>query len=175
MVFDGRVLANNEDLQDPANRLLHILSGIDHVYIEQVRTFGEVDHGPYERVVSTTYRALMLRDEYKEELNDKYNAKWFPIDRLPELIFDHRQTITAAIDRLKRRVRVVPIVFKLLPPRFTIPQLHKLFEGILGETIDKCNFRKKAQGYDFFVQTARKRSVRIKKKGAFLHHFDEKI
>lgn len=168
----GGFVGNDEDLDDAAYRVLHSLSGLEEVYMEQVKTFGKANRDPYERVVSTTYSALILKEKYNEKLIERYNAKWFPIDALPNLIFDHSEMITSALLRLRRRVRNVPIVFNLLAEKFTLPQLQKLYEGILDEKIDKRNFRKKLNAMDFLVQLDEK-DMSTSRKGAFFYRFDK--
>ena len=169
----GGFVGNREDLDAAAHRILHDLSGLEDVYMEQVRTFGKADRDPYERVVSTTYSALILKERYKAELIAQYRARWFSIDDLPNLIFDHKQMIVSALNRLRRRVRTVPIVFNLLPKKFTLPQLQKLYEGILGEELDKRNFRKKLNTMDFLVKLDEK-DMSGSRKGAYYYQFDEK-
>ena len=163
----------HEDLDDAAHRVLKDLSGLEDVYMEQVRTFGKANRDPYERVVSTTYSALILKEKYNQELIEEYRAEWFPIDELPDLIFDHKDMVESAIRRLQRRVRTFPIVFNLLPEKFTLPQLQKLYEGIFQVEMDKRNFRKKLATMDFLVKLNEK-DMSESKKGAFLYRFDEK-
>lgn len=169
----GGFVGNDEDLDEAANRVLRDLSGLENVYMEQVRTFGKANRDSYERVVSTTYSALILKRNYKAELIREYRAEWFPVNNLPDLIFDHKDMVVSAIQRLRRRVRTVPIGFNLLPEKFTLPQLQKLYEGILGEQIDKRNFRKKLRTMDFLIRLDEKDKSQSKK-GAFLYRFDEK-
>ncbi|MBT9186725.1 MULTISPECIES: NrtR DNA-binding winged helix domain-containing protein [Zobellia] len=169
----GGFVGNHEDLDDAAHRVLKDLSGLEDVYMEQVRTFGKANRDPYERVVSTTYSALILKEKYNQELIEEYRAEWFPIDELPDLIFDHKDMVESAIRRLQRRVRTFPIVFNLLPEKFTLPQLQKLYEGIFQVEMDKRNFRKKLATMDFLVKLNEK-DMSESKKGAFLYRFDEK-
>ncbi|MUH35431.1 NUDIX domain-containing protein [Zobellia amurskyensis] len=169
----GGFVGNHENLDDAAHRVLKDLSGLEDVYMEQVRTFGKANRDPYERVVSTTYSALILKEKYNKELIEEYRAEWFPIDELPDLIFDHKDMVESAIRRLQRRVRTFPIVFNLLPEKFTLPQLQKLYEGIFQEEMDKRNFRKKLATMDFLVKLNEK-DMSESKKGAFLYRFDEK-
>lgn len=170
----GGFVGKDEDLDEAAHRVLYELSGLEEVYMEQVRTFGKSDRDPHERVVSVTYSALILKEDYDTELIDRYRAMWFPVDGLPDLIFDHHEMVASGIRRLRRRVRSVPIVFNLLPEKFTLPQLQKLYEGILGEDLDKRNFRKKVKAMDFLVKLNEK-DMSESKKGAFLYRFDEKM
>tara|TARA_B100001750_G_scaffold55397_1_gene42905 strand:- start:823580 stop:824275 length:696 start_codon:yes stop_codon:yes gene_type:complete len=168
----GGFVLNEEDLDEAAHRVLSDLTGLDDVYMEQVRTFGKAHRDPYERVLSVTYSALVLKKDYNDELVKSYQAEWFPIDGLPELIFDHKEMVDSAMQRLRRRIKSGPVGFNLLPKKFTLPQLQKLYEAILGEEIDKRNFRKKLNSMDFLVKLDEKDKSESKK-GAYLYELDE--
>ncbi|WP_256867439.1 NUDIX hydrolase [Winogradskyella forsetii] len=168
----GGFVQNNEDLDEAANRILFNLSGLENIYLEQVKTFGKSNRDPFERVVSTTYSAMILKSDYNEDKVEEYDAKWFPIDQVPELIFDHREMVNSAINRLRRRIRSTPIAFYLLPQKFTLPQLQALYEVILNEDIDKRNFRKKIAQMKFLVKLNEK-DMSESRKGAYLYRFDK--
>ncbi|MCH4551636.1 NUDIX hydrolase [Aestuariibaculum lutulentum] len=170
----GGFVGNDEDIDDAANRVLYDLSGLENIYMEQVRTFGKADRDPSGRVVSTTYSAMILKSEYNEERVGKYDAKWFPIEELPELIFDHSEMVGSAIRRLRRRVRNFPIAFNLLPAKFTLPQLQMLYEGILSEQLDKRNFRRKVSQMNYLVRLEEK-DMSESRKGAYFYQFDEEL
>ena len=167
----GGFIGNDEDLDEAANRVLYNLSGLEHIYMEQVRTWGKANRDTSGRVISTTYSAMILKSEYDEEKVSAYNTKWFPIDALPELVFDHRDMVESAIRRLRRRVRNFPIAFNL---KFTLPQLQMLYEGILSETIDKRNFRRKVFQMKFLVKLEEK-DMSESRKGAYFYYFDEAL
>lgn len=168
----GGFVHNEEGLDEAAHRVLSELTGLEDVYMEQVRTFGNANRDPYERVLSVTYSALVLKENYNNELVNSYKAEWFPIDDLPELIFDHKDMVESAIRRLRRRIKTGPVGFNLLPKKFTLPQLQRLYEAISGERIDKRNFRKKLNSMDFLIRLEEKDKSESKK-GAFLYRFDE--
>lgn len=170
----GGFVAENEDLDKAAYRVLYKLSGMENIYMEQVRTFGKANRDSSGRVVSTTYSAMILKSEYDEALVNKYNAKWFPIDELPELVFDHKDMVDSAVRRLRRRVRDFPIAFNLLPAKFTLPQLQALYEGILSEPIDKRNFRRKVNQMKYLIKLNEK-DMSESRKGAFFYEFDENL
>lgn len=170
----GGFIGNDEDLDEAANRVLYNLSGLENIYMEQVRTFGKAHRDTSGRVVSTTYSAMILKSEYDEEKVNAYNTKWFPIDKLPDLVFDHRDMVESAIRRLRRRVRNFPIAFNLLPAKFTLPQLQMLYEGILNETIDKRNFRRKVFQMKYLVKLEEK-DMSESRKGAYFYRFDEEL
>jgi len=167
----GGIVSFNEDLDEAANRILFDLSGLENIYMEQVKTFGKVNRCSFDRIVSTTYSAMILKSRYSEDKINRYNAQWFPITEIPELIFDHNDMVDIAIKRLRRRVRNFPIAFNLLPSKFTLPQLQALYEGILNETLDKRNFRRKVSQMNYLVRLEEK-DMSESKRGAFLYRFD---
>lgn len=170
----GGFVGENEDLDKAANRVLYKLSGLEDIYMEQVKAFGKAGRDSSGHVVSITYSAMILKSEYNEEQISQYNAKWFPIEELPELIFDHKEMVESAIRRLRRRVRNYPIAFNLLPAKFTLPQLQMLYEGILNETLDKRNFRRKVSQMNYLVRLNEK-DMSESRKGAYFYTFDEAL
>ena len=168
----GGFLKKNEDLDQAANRVLHHLTGINNIYMEQLYTFSKVDRDPVERTLSVAYYALINIIEHNQELIESYSAKWFSVQEAPKLIFDHDQMVQHAIQRLRYRASTEPIGFELLPEKFTMRQLQKLYEAILNETLDKRNFINKINSFDILVKLDEK-DMSSSKKGSFLYTFDE--
>jgi 8-oxo-dGTP diphosphatase len=134
----------DETLEDAAYRELKEEAGLTDVYLEQLYTFGKVNRDPRERVVSVGYFALVKPSKHEPHAaTDASNAKWFPFDRIPALAFDHKEIVSTAITRLRNKARYEPLGFELLPRVFTLSQLQDLYETIVGEELDKRNFRKK--------------------------------
>ncbi|MCH7658895.1 MAG: NUDIX hydrolase [Bacteroidetes bacterium] len=168
----GGFLKKDESLDNAAARVLFKLTGLQKVYLEQLYSYGEIDRDPGERVISAAYYALIKIDEYDEKLLKKYNAKWFLINDFPNLIFDHNIMVNKALKRLKRKAQSQPIGFELLPEKFTIPQLQKLYETIFQKEFDKRNFRKKILGFQV-LQKFDEKEKKSSKKGAYLYRFDQ--
>ncbi len=168
----GGFLNRDESLDDAADRILHKLTGLKNVYLEQLYGFGEVDRDPVERTISIAYYALINIRSHDKELMDKYSARWFPIDDLPDLIFDHNEMVKAAKSRLKYRASHEPVGFELLPEKFTMPELQILYEGIYETELDKRNFRRRILSMDILTKTNEKQK-KYSKKGAFLYKFNE--
>ncbi len=168
----GGFLNRDESLDQAADRVLHKLTGLKNVYLEQLYGFGEVDRDPVERTVSIAYYALINIREHDKELMDKYSARWFPIDDLPDLIFDHNQMVRAAKRRLKYRASHEPVGFELLPEKFTMPELQILYEDIYETELDKRNFRRRILSMDILTKTDEKQK-KYSKKGAYLYKFNE--
>ncbi len=127
-----------------ARRELREETGVTDVFLEQLYTFGAVDRDPRERVVSVAYYALVnLSDHRIQADTDARNAAWFSVYDIPELAFDHARILEMAHERLRGKIRYQPIGFELLPPKFTLTRLQRLYEQILDTKLDKRNFRKK--------------------------------
>lgn len=167
----GGFLKSQENLNMAANRILLQLTGIDKIYMEQLYAFSEVDRDPAERTISVAYFALININNYDKSLIDKHEAKWFSVTDLPDLIFDHSEMITKAISRLRYRTSRKPIGFELLPEKFTMRQLQKLYECILGEKLDKRNFINKIKSLDILIKLKEK-DMDSSRKGSFLYKFD---
>jgi 8-oxo-dGTP diphosphatase len=142
----GGFVRMDESLEQAARRELREETGValPDLYLEQLYTFGGVDRDPRFRVVSVAYYALVnLADHRVQAGTDAKGAAWFAISDLPKLAFDHAAILSTALRRLKGKVRYEPIGFELLPPKFTLTQLQRLYETILERPLDKRNFRKK--------------------------------
>lgn len=133
-----------EDLESAALRELEEETGVTDVFIEQLYTFGTPDRDPRGRVISVAYFALVNLDQHPvRAADDARHVRWFNVDQLPDLAFDHQVIFDVALQRLRAKVRYQPIGFELLPSEFTLTQLQNLYENILGvrSGINKRNFR----------------------------------
>ena len=140
----GGFVDENETLEYAALRELKEETGISDVFIEQLFTFGTPGRDPRGRVVTVAYYSLINLAEHKIGADtDAQDVKWFPINSLPPLAFDHADILETAITRLRGKVRYQPIGFELLAEKFTLTQLQKLYETILDKELNKRNFRTK--------------------------------
>jgi 8-oxo-dGTP diphosphatase len=149
-------------------------AGVEDVYLEQLYTFGAIDRDPRERVVTVAYYALAkLSDHRIRAATDAMGVGWFALDDLPKLAFDHDAIVVRAHDRLRGKVRYAPVGFELLPPRFSLTQLQRLYEIILGTELDKRNFRKKILSMDLLVETDEVEQG-VRHRAARLYRFDRR-
>ncbi|HEY4178367.1 MAG TPA: NUDIX domain-containing protein [Kofleriaceae bacterium] len=150
----GGFVRLDETVDEAARRELEEEAGVKDVYLEQLYTFGTLNRDPRERVVTVTYYALAkLSDHRIRAATDAMGVGWFSLDDLPKLAFDHASIVALAHERLRGKVRYAPIGFELLPPRFSLTQLQRLYEIVLGTELDKRNFRKKILSMDLLVET----------------------
>lgn len=139
----GGFVNEGESVDHAANRVLHDLTGLDHVFIRQLGAFGEPDRDPGARVISVAYFALLNLADVDQEVVNMHNAKWMDVNSLPPLGFDHQKMIERALDVMRRKIMTSSFVFNLLPEYFTLTQLQSLVESVTGKELDKRNFRKR--------------------------------
>jgi len=168
----GYHIFEDEDLDSAAARILKGLTGLDNIFLEQFGTFGQLDRvsspkdkmwldyinkGFADRVVTVGYLALIDNTKVTLTLKDR-NVEWFPVSMVQEMemAFDHKELFYSAMEALRRKVKVEPIAFELLPDYFTISQLQKLYEALLGTSFDKRNFRKKVSQMHYVIPLRKK-------------------
>ena len=140
----GGFVRMDESLEEAARRELAEETELSNVFLEQLFTFGSPGRDPRGRVVTVAYYALVKLSDHKvKAATDARNAAWFAVDDVPPLAFDHDRILEVAYTRLKGKVRYQPIGFELLPPKFTLTQLQRMYEKVLDRPLDKRNFRKK--------------------------------
>jgi len=170
----GGFVRVGEDIEESAKRELAEETGLNNVYLEQLYTFGRPKRDPREHVVTISYFALVNLIDHPPTANtDAEHAAWFAIDDLPKLAFDHETILETAQNRLKGKVRYQPVGFELLPEKFTLTDLQKLYECILDIEIDKRNFRKKVQKLNILIETDEIQQD-VKHRAAKLYKFNQK-
>ncbi|MGI6223549.1 MAG: NrtR DNA-binding winged helix domain-containing protein [Prevotella sp.] len=170
----GGFVRLDENLNDAAKRVLYELTGLKHLYMKQIGAFGAVNRDPGERVVSVAYCALINVLDYDCALLEKYGAEWVDINKLPHLYSDHNEMVKSAISQLRLHISTEPLSFNLLPELFTLTQLQKVYEAILGHELDKRNFRKRIKTIDFIERTDAI-DKKTSKRGAALYKFNQNI
>jgi len=169
----GGFVDANESLDNAAKRIVSQLTGLDDVYMEQLFAFGDVTRDAGGRIISVAYFSLLKINDHDSELVKKHGASWISVNNLPELIFDHNDMVNRAMRKLRIRARTQPIGFELLPEKFTIPQLQRLYEAIYQKPFDKRNFRRKLLAMGLLEKLAEKEKE-TSKKGAFYYQFNQK-
>lgn len=140
--FPGGFLNMDESAEEGALRELKEETGLEGAYIRQFYTFSAPQRDPRERVITIAYYALVRMQEVKGG-DDASDARWFALDEVPPLAFDHDQILRKAEKTLRQQIHFEPVGFELLPEKFTIKQLQNLYEAILDMRFDRRNFYNK--------------------------------
>lgn len=140
----GGLVDAEESVDDAALRELQEETNINNVYLEQLYTFGEPNRDPRGRIITVAYYALVNWQQFQLKARKRVSeASWFAVKRLPELAFDHRRIVDMALERLRNKINYTTVGFQLLPRQFTLTELQSSYEVILGQRLDKRNFRRK--------------------------------
>lgn len=169
----GGFVAENESAEGAAARVLKGLTGLDGIYMEQLHAFTDIDRDTVERTVSIAYFALIDIQKYKKQISEHYHPAWFPINKLPDLIFDHNKIVELAKEKLRYKAAMHPLLFELLPAKFTMPQLQNLYTCIYDVEFDKGNFTRKILSTKLLLKLKDKDKLNSKK-GAFYYKVDPK-
>ncbi|WP_205764324.1 NUDIX hydrolase [Arenibacter sp. 6A1] len=167
----GSFVDEEESVTEAARRVLLQFTGLENIFLKELRAYSDVDRDPGARCISIGQYALIRINEYDKEQVERHGAKWFAVDELPDMVLDHNRMISDALDRLKETARRKPLGFELLPEKFTIPQLQQLYEAIYQRRLDDRNFRKKLLSFGLLIKLDEKDKT-SSKKGAFLYRFD---
>ncbi len=146
----GDLVAENEDLEAAAGRILKQRTGLSDVYLEQVHTFGTVNRHPAGRVVTVAYCSLINIQHHKLNILDN-ELHWHDVKAAINLAFDHQQIFDTSYQWLQKRIQEHPLGFSLLPKKFSLRDLQNLYEAILDFKMDRRNFRKKFFSMDFLI------------------------
>ncbi|MCI0399082.1 MAG: NUDIX hydrolase [Chloroflexi bacterium] len=148
----------DESLEEAALRELAEETGVTDVYIEQLYTFGDPDRDPRTRVITVAYFALVSSDTiWHQAGSDAEAAEWFSMKDLPPLAFDHAKILEYALTRLRYKLEYTAVGFQLLPDEFTLSELQQAYEIVLGEELDKRNFRRKILSSEILEETGKKK------------------
>ncbi len=171
----GGWIKEEESIDNAAHRLLRELTGLDNIYLEQLKAFGDPDRFPLGRVITIGYYALIKIEDYNITAGfTASDAKWYDVADIPELIYDHNKIINFSLKQLRNRVKQAPIGFNLLPEKFTLLQLMQLYEQILGIEMDKSNFRRKVLRMKL-LEALDEKQQDVSHRAAKLYRFDHAI
>ena len=167
--FPGDLIRKDEDLDASSERILKELTGLEKIYMKQLKAFGSLDRltkrerdmswlisidHPERRVITIPYYSLInLEQNTKDDLVLNENAKWFTVDEAKklQLAFDHHEILEFALETLQNELRTKPLAFELLPTKFSLSQLQKIYEVIFEMKLDKRNFRKRIANLSYIV------------------------
>ena len=170
----------NKEAVITTKRVLKDLTGLNNIFTEQVKTFGDIGRHPLGRVFTISHYSLLKIDEYDLSPTNKNNspssysleAKWHNVNRIGELAFDHNKIFAACKEKLIKNAKTKPVGFELLPDQFTLSDLQNLYEAILEKKFDKRNFRKKINSMKLLIDTG-KNQKSVSHRPAKLFRFDK--
>jgi len=166
----GGFVGSDETLEDAARRVLFNTTGLENIYLEQVHAFSKPGRDPAGRVISVAYYALIRIKQQDSALVKGHGARWWPIDQLPRLLFDHQEMVDNALMGLQSKASTELIGHELLGDKFTITNLKKLYEAVFRQEMDAGNFRKKVLSLGMLERTHEK-DKSDSKKGAYLYKY----
>jgi len=169
----GGFIQPEESSDEAAIRILKSLTGLQGIYMEQLHTFTNPLRDPLERTISIAYFALIDIHQYEKQISDDFHAEWFPLNKIPSLIFDHNELVEMAKEKIRYKAALHPIIFELLPKKFTLPQLQTLYESVYETHFDKRNFNRKVLSTSLLIKTDEKDKGKSKK-GAFYFKLNAK-
>lgn len=189
MKLPGSLIYNEEDVDDAANRVLFELTGIKRMSLKQFRCFAspgrandpddqkwlDIAYQPnINRLITVAYLSLCKVDRKLNNISKYKQTEWCPIDKIPQMPFDHNQIVKESLVEIRRWIEYNPaIVFELLPQKFTISQLHKLYEAIYNKKIDIRNFHKKVAAMSYVIPLEEKQKD-VSHRAARYFKFDKK-
>jgi 8-oxo-dGTP diphosphatase len=147
----GGFLQENESLDGAATRKLANETGVSDLFLEQLYTFDQLGDGRAEIVVAYFALVDVARTRLRSEL--EWRPAWHPVRGLPRLAFENERLLAYAEERLRNKLEYTNVVYSLLPERFTLTEMQRVYEAILGEPMDKRNFRRRVVGLDIVRET----------------------
>ena len=169
----GGFVQPDESLDQASNRILKQLTGLEDVYLEQLHTFSNPNRDPIERTISAAYFALIDIHKYEAQLSNDYHPEWFTLKRMPKLIFDQQDMVEMAKKKIRDKAAYHPILFELLPAKFTLPLLQTLYESVFNTVIDKRNFSKRVLATGLLIKLTEKDKAGSKR-GAYYYQLNKR-
>ena len=188
LTLAGNHIFEHENLEDAASRILFDLTDLENIYLKQFGAFCDLDRlkrpndqmwlrangrDPESRIISVGYYSLLATNKVTLKWKGR-NVKWYPVSEVTDLAFDHYQILQSALKALRRELLYEPIGFELLPEKFTLSQLQKLYEVVLGVEMDKRNFRKKIARMKYLIPLDEKQKG-VAHKPARLYMFSREV
>lgn len=171
----GSHVPEGQDLDEFAKDLLFQATGLNNVFLQQIKAFGSLDRVPYTRVITVGYYALINPDYYNlKQSSLAKSLQWFNLNELPPLCFDHDKIIQQALIKLRQQVMYHPVGFHLLPENFTLTEIQSLYEVILNKKMDTRNFRKKLAKMKLLIDSGKKQQ-KVAHRAAKLYQFDIQV
>ena len=146
----GDIVKDNEELDEAAYRILRERTGMNDVFLDQVRTFSHPNRHPGGRVITVAYCSLLNINHHQLKIHDN-DLNWHSLPTLGDMAFDHKEIVDQCYSWLQKRIQEHPLGFNLLPEKFSLRELQNLYEAILAVSLDRRNFRKKFASMDLLI------------------------
>ncbi|NQD70337.1 NUDIX hydrolase [Sphingobacterium shayense] len=173
----GFFVEKDEEMEDAVKRILYEHTGLKDIFMEQLGAFAGVKRHPQGRIMTVAFSTIVKYDDVKSKIKPTTTymrqARWFPIDKLPDLAFDHNQIIQKSLQSLKNSINYSTAIYELLPEKFTLTQLQQVYEAVLGKSLDKRNFRKKIANTGFLKELPEVQKG-VSYRAARLYKFDKR-
>ena len=170
----GGFVGEKESLEDAARRVMFQTTGLSNLFLEQASVFSLPGRDPGARVISVNFVSLIRIDLHDKDLLEEMGAQWWPVTRLPEMIFDHDEMVKNALLQLQQKAMTQSLGKELLPGKFTLTQLRSLYNAIFQKILDPGNFRKKILSMETIERLDIKNAT-TSKKGAFYYRFIDSV
>ncbi len=170
----GGFVDEGESSEEAAKRVLKRTTGLSNIFMDQIYTFSAPDRDPEARVICIGYYALIRIDRHNTDLVRENGAHWWPLGRLPHFIFDHKEIVAKALERLQVKAGLELVGSELLPEKYTLLQLRKLYEAIFQRELDTGNFRKKVLALDVLERLDEKNTTESRR-GAYYFKFRDDV
>jgi len=142
MSLVGELVQPQEDIDDAPYRVLRERVRLENVYLEQVHTFGAINRHPSGRVITIAYYSLVDARKHSLPFSER-EFHWHPVNTIKELAFDHKLILDNCLIELRKKILELPVIFNLLPDKFSLRELQDIYEAVLGIGLDRRNFRKR--------------------------------
>ncbi len=170
----GGFVGEEESSDAAARRILHNITGLDDIFLEQVQVFSDPKRDTEDRVISITYYALIRIDQHNSDKVRENGAHWWSLKSLPDLVFDHQEMVIQALEKLQYKAGTELVGSELLPDKFTLLQLRRLYEAIFQKELDTGNFRKKVLSLKV-LQRLDEKNTTESRRGAYYFKFIEDL
>ncbi len=169
----GDFVESEETLDEAAKRIVKFCTGNEDIYLEQVKSFSKPHRHPLGRVITVAYYSLVQIGQTEMSDVAGNHLKWVSVKDIDEMAFDHKEILEQCLYQLRKSLREKPIGFELLPKKFSLKQLQKLYEVVLEMELDKRNFRRKLRSLNILIDLE-EHQVEVSHRPAKLYKFDEK-
>ena len=170
----GDLVYPTEDLPTAASRILTELTNLKGIVLHQGQTFGKPDRHPQGRVITSAYFALVKIDDINA-IADSWAEEvvWVPCRKLQKLAFDHNEIVDSTFNLLCKKLKNEPVCFDLLPDKFAVIEMQKLYEYSFDNKLDKANFRKKIKNLPLINLKEKQKNVKHRPANLFKFDFEK--